>query len=331
VGGLGGGGDVVLLACSGLAAKRGSSVKPLGPKGWASLRTRALGADIELADLPGMSAADLEGRLRVSPEKAVQLADLLGRHGQLAFEQERLERLGMWWVTVEDDDYPGILVERLGDGAPPVLFGLGHRDLIGRKGLAVVGSRDATTDALEVARECGAQTARQGWTLVSGAARGVDTESMGGAFDAGGSVVGVTPDGLERHLRDASLRSAFAEGRATYVSPYRPDVRFSVGTAMGRNKLIYALATAALVVHTTADSGGTWAGATEALKHGWVPVYVNADGEIPAGNRELIERGGIPITAADLANLPGLPGHGEDSVAVPDPEDGQSQQTLFDS
>jgi predicted Rossmann fold nucleotide-binding protein DprA/Smf involved in DNA uptake len=324
-------GDVVLLACSGLAARRGSRAKPLGPKGWASLRERARGAGIELGELPGMSAADFEGRLRVTPEKADQLAELLGRHGQLAFEKERIERLGMWWVTVEEDDYPGILGRRLGDGAPPVLFGLGSHDLAGRDGLAVVGSRDAPPAALELARVAGAQAAGQGWVLVSGAAKGVDAASMRGAFDAGGSVLGVTPDGLERHLRDASLRTAFSEGQATYVSPYRPDARFSVGSAMGRNKLIYALATAALVVHTSAGSGGTWSGAIEVLKQGWAPLYVNADDEIPDGNQQLIDRGGIPITPSDLEDLAGLPAPSEDTAQAPDPAELHSQQRLFDS
>ena len=321
--------DVVLLVCSGLAAKRGTSAKPLGPKGWVSLRDRARGAGIPLADLPGMSATYIEGRMRVAPEKAAQLAELLSRHGQLAFEQERLQRLGMWWTTVEDPDYPRLLSERLGDGAPPVLFGLGSREFIGGDGLAVVGSREAPVAAIEFARQAGAQAARQGWLLVSGAARGVDAESMRSAFDAGGRVLGVTPDGLERHLRDASLRSAFAEGQATYVSPYRPDARFTVGSAMGRNKLIYCLASAGLVAHTSAGTGGTWAGAIEVLKHQWVPVLVHADAEVAKGNQALIERGGQPVRADDLADLPALVARVRlEPVAAAGER--ETQQTLFD-
>jgi predicted Rossmann fold nucleotide-binding protein DprA/Smf involved in DNA uptake len=278
----------------------------------------------------GLPASEIEGRLRVAPDKAEQLAELLGRHGQLAFEKERLERLGIWWTTVEDDTYPTKLIERLGDGAPPVLYGLGGRDVFGREGLAVVGSRDATPAALELAREAGAQAARQGWVLVSGAARGVDAESMRGAFDAGGTVLGVTPDGLERHLRDATLRAAFAEGQANYVSPYRPDSRFSVGTAMGRNKLIYCLARVGLVVHTASGSGGTWSGATEVLEKGWVPLHVYAGCDAPSGNRDLIARGGKPLGANDLADLPGLAQRGEEVVAPPGPPVLATQETLFD-
>jgi predicted Rossmann fold nucleotide-binding protein DprA/Smf involved in DNA uptake len=285
---------------------------------------------MELGELVGMSAPDLEVRLRIAPEKAAQLAELLERHGQLAFELERLERLGMWYVTVEGDGYPQLLLERLGSGAPPILFGLGGRSLFGQPGLAVVGSRDASPAALEMAREAGAQAARQGWVLVSGAARGVDAESMRGAFEAGGQVIGAAPDGLERHLRDASLRSAFADGSAAYVSPYRPDARFTVGAAMGRNKLIYCLAQAAVVVHTAAGSGGTWSGAIEALKHHWVPVYVSAEGDPVKGNEELVQRGGTRLLRDDLNDLDALPTPDATDSQGTDEAPGHSQQTLFE-
>lgn len=64
---------------------------------------------------------------------------------------------------------------------------------------------------------------------------------------------------------------------------------------MGRNKLIYTLADYALVVASDAESGGTWAGATEALKAGWVPVYVCDGPDFPDGNAQLLRRGGVPF------------------------------------
>jgi hypothetical protein len=64
---------------------------------------------------------------------------------------------------------------------------------------------------------------------------------------------------------------------------------------MDRNKHIYALSDGAIVAHSAYDSGGTWSGATENLKHGWVPLSVRAEPPIPEGNRKLIEKGGRPI------------------------------------
>lgn len=127
---------------------------------------------------------------------------------------------------------------------------------------------------------------------MSGAARGVDVTAIRGAFEAGGVVVGIPADGLEHRLRDASIRMAVTEGQAVLVSPYRPDAPFSVGSAMGRNKLIYAMSTVAVVVSSSSGSGGTWAGAIEALKFRWVPVYVRDSTGVRNGNAELIARGG---------------------------------------
>ena len=223
----------------------------------------------------------------------------------MALELERLDRLGIWVLTTASDEYPARLRERLGDASPPVLFGLGYRSLLDRDGLAAVGSRNADAESLEFARELGGLAAREGWTLVSGAARGIDSEAMRGAFEAGGSVVGVAPEGVERYLRDVSLRTAFMDGGATYLSPYRPDAPFSVGAAMGRNRLIYCLARAAIVVDSAAGSGGTWAGAVEAITKGWAPVHVREAGP-GSGNAALI--GTRRTRAFHDAREPGRPG-----------------------
>jgi len=74
---------------------------------------------------------------------------------------------------------------------------------------------------------------------------------------------------------------------------------------MERNKQIYALADAALVVNSDHGHGGTWAGATEQLeKLHYLPVYVRSTGERCRGFDELVARGagewGEPIAPSDL-------------------------------
>lgn len=76
---------------------------------------------------------------------------------------------------------------------------------------------------------------------------------------------------------------------------FRPDSGFQVWKAMDRNKHIYALSDGAVVAHSAHKSGGTWSGATENLKHGWVPLSVRAEPPVPKGNRKLIEKGGKPV------------------------------------
>ncbi len=66
---------------------------------------------------------------------------------------------------------------------------------------------------------------------------------------------------------------------------------FSVGAAMGRNRLIYTLADYASVVASDAETGGTWAGATEALRINWVSVFVLEHATTSKGNKLLLQKG----------------------------------------
>ena len=203
-------------------------------------------------------------------------------------------------VTVADEPYPGVLRERLGSAAPPVLFGSGPPELLTTGGVAIVGSREADAEASSFTEGLAAAAARGGATVISGGARGIDAVAMRAAFQAGGSVIGVVPEGVERRLREASTRAAVAVGQAVLVSPYHPAAAFSTGAAMGRNKLIYALADVAVVVSSAEGSGGTWAGALEAIEGRWVPILVREAPNAPPGNAALIGRGATALPPADV-------------------------------
>ena len=192
---------------------------------------------------------------------------------------------------------------RLGPDAPPVLFGAGDRSLLDRGGVAIVGSRDVDDAGTEAANLLASAVARGGAVVVSGGARGVDQVSMAAAFEAGGSVVGVLPEGVERRIRESTTRQAIADGLAVVVSPYHPAAGFSAGAAMARNKLIYALSDAAVVISSASGSGGTWAGAVQALDHDWVPVLVRSGADVPAGNEDLIARGARPIDLSSIGEV----------------------------
>ena len=128
---------------------------------------------------------------------------------------------------------------------------------------------------------------------------------MRGALEAGGNVVGVLADGLEKAAVRREHRDALMDGRLALICPYDPAARFNVGHAMQRNKLIYALADAALVVSSDYGKGGTWTGAIEQIQRlKFVPVHVRADGDVGKGLDELRRRGAKPWpnpqTAEDL-------------------------------
>ncbi len=293
--------QAIVLLCAPIAV---GEAKPLTPSEWARLASAIHASELgRPGALVGLTASELADQLGVGPDLADRLAKLLDRGGTLAFELERLESRGIWIVARSDDGYPESLKRHLGLRAPALLFGAGRREVVPERGVAVVGSRDASPEALEFAEELGQRIGREGATVVSGAARGVDRTAMSGAMEAGGPAVGVVADSLVRFTQQPDIRTALVDELLTLVTPYVPEARFSVGNAMGRNRLIYCLSHAAVVVATSAGSGGTWAGAVENLRAGWVPLWVWSSSSAPTGNGELLRAGGLPLTAPSTESL----------------------------
>jgi DNA processing protein len=288
----------LILLCTSLGVDRAAAaLRPLGPVAWSrldeALRRNSFRGPRELV---GLTADEIARSLGIEDDIAAGYVRLLSRSGQLAFELDRLRSRGIWVVTIADGAYPVVLRDRLGSWAPPVLFGTGPASLLVAGGIAIVGSREADDNAVVFTERLAAAAAAGGSSVVSGGARGIDVAAMRAAFEGGGSVVGVVPEGVERRLRESSTRSAVAGGQAVLVSPYHPSAAFSAGAAMGRNKLIYALSDVAVVVSSADGSGGTWTGAIEALKGGWVPVLVRDEPGVPAGNRSLLGLGAVPFS-----------------------------------
>lgn len=253
---------------------------------------------------------------------------LLGRGFALSQAIERWQARAIWVVSRADPEYPQRLRERLKEDRPAVLYGCGAREILDTGGLAVVGSRDVDDALADYARSVGRLAARARSTLVSGGARGIDQASMGGALEAGGKACGVLADGLEKAAMNREHRKLLMDGQLVLVSPYDPGAGFNVGNAMQRNKLIYALANAALVVNSDLAKGGTWSGAVEQLeKLNLVPVFVRASGTRSGGLEALRQKGALPwpepgdelALAAILAGAvaPAKLGGGQDSLFAP--------------
>jgi DNA processing protein len=223
-----------------------------------------------------------------------RLKRLLGRGFLLSQVVERWQTRAIWVMSRADAEYPKRLKIRLKDDAPPVLYGCGEAAILDKGGLAVVGSRYVDDVLLAYTENIGQLAAQAQCTIVSGGARGIDQAAMRGALEAGGRVAGVLADSLERAALNRENRNSLMDGQLVLVSPYDPMAGFNVGHAMQRNKLIYALADAALVVCSDYEKGGTWAGAVEQLeKLRLVPVYVRSNGETGKGLEALRRKGAL--------------------------------------
>jgi predicted Rossmann fold nucleotide-binding protein DprA/Smf involved in DNA uptake len=248
-----------------------------------------------------------------------RLSALLDRGAALALAVESWTSKGLWVISRGDMHYPARLKQRLKASAPPLLYGVGEARLLASGGLVIVGSREVDQAGIAFTEEIARRCAIEDTTVISGGARGVDAAAMETALDSGGAAVGVLADSLARAAVAKVYREGLRKGRLALCSPYDPAAGFSVGNAMGRNRQIYALGDAALVISASANTGGTWAGATENLKHGWLPLFVRADGDAPEGNRLLIDQGGRPLSQEMLPGNGHLidwmtGGHGADGL-----------------
>lgn len=226
---------------------------------------------------------------------AARMRQLLGRGFLLSQVIERWQARAIWVVSRADAKYPSWLKTRLREDAPAVLYGCGDITLLETGGLAVVGSRHVDDELIEYTMRIGHLAAKANKTLISGGAKGIDQAAMRGAIEGGGRVSGVLADSLEKTAMNRENRNLLLEGQLALVSPYDPSAGFNVGHAMQRNKLIYALADASLVVNSDVDKGGTWAGAIEQLdKVRFCPVFVRSTGAPSAGLDALQRKGAIP-------------------------------------
>lgn len=267
-----------------------SQVKPLSAREFWTLRRR-----IEPSSLRGMSTRDIVAELEITTEDAERVATLFERGVGLAIALEHLAHSGIWTLTGVDDNYPQHMRRRLGDDAPAVLHGVGDASLLEDEGIGVVGSRNVTEAGSEAAIEIAHAAVKLGFHVVSGAARGVDQSAMNGAFEVGGRVIGVLADSLERTVARRATRRGVTNGQICLITQYSPNAPFSVGNAMGRNKIIYGLSRSTVVVATD-QTGGTWNGATEALKNGFGHVASWSGAGSSAGNNALINLGAAELT-----------------------------------
>lgn len=261
--------------------------KPLTNSEFAEVR-RGLGSPVQEA---AAAALDRSSPLLVQGLDPDRLNALLDRGLGVFHQLERWIQAGIWAVSWADPDYP-LRFKQLKQRAPMLLFGCGNPHAFEGSALACVGSRNASPERLSLAAQAGRACSEKGITLVSGGAKGVDSQAMAGALDGSGRSVGVLADSLLRESTRKPYRDALLEGRLCLVSEVHPEARFEVGNAMARNRLVYACADAALVVECEPNKGGTWAGALDALKEGKVVYVVRG----ALAERQLAERGALVIS-----------------------------------
>ena len=153
---------------------------------------RTLTARVRSADISrenrDLTVRDLV-QLGYSAEMATRILSLLSDTQQLEYYLAKGRRSGCVPVTRAGERYPIAVRKRLGEDSPGCLWAKGDLSLLDTPCISLVGSRDLRPENLRFAQTVGLQAAKQGYTLVSGNARGADKTAQEACLAAGGSVI----------------------------------------------------------------------------------------------------------------------------------------------
>ncbi|MBW4555999.1 MAG: DNA-processing protein DprA [Trichormus sp. ATA11-4-KO1] len=203
---------------------------------------------------PKAQLAEVEGFGFQTLEKVVQQRSRL--HPEQLLTQHQQENPYFW--TPADTDYPRLLLET--PSPPPMLYYRGEVELLenlGQKPLVgIVGTRRPSDYGIRWTRQISTALAKNGFTVVSGMAEGIDTESHIATMKAGGRTIAVLGTGVDviypQKNRDL-YKQILSQGlvMSEYPSKTAPDrTHFP-----RRNRIIAGLSRAILVMEAPVKSG----------------------------------------------------------------------------
>lgn len=242
----------------------------------------------ELAHVRGIGAA-----------KSAHLAEEFAKQNPDA-EMSLAEKYHAKIVTWDEHDYPHALK---GIYDPPlVLYVFGNIEALTKTGVAIVGTRTPTMYGKETAFRFAYQLASSGYSIISGMARGIDTEGHRGAVEAHGVTVGVLGGALNKFYpqENRELARRVADSGGAIISEYpfgrAPDRQ----TFPMRNRIVSGLSSGVVVIEA-AMASGTLITVDQALEQGRPVMAVpgRVDSPTSQGCNRLIRNGAHLVTCAD--------------------------------
>lgn len=233
-------------------------------------------------------------RLGCDRELSARILALLEQENLLDGYLARAAKQNCVPITRVSEKYPQILRQRLGLDSPGCLWARGEVEILNAPAIALVGCRELSEPNRKFAEAVGYQAAVQGLTLVSGNARGADRAAQEACLKAGGRVVSIVADSLNR----------IPPRNMLYLSENGFDEEFSAQRALSRNRCIHALGRMVFVAQSDLHKGGTWSGTVKNLRFGWSPVACFRDGSEAAAQLE--QMGAYLIGMEDLRDFADL-------------------------
>ncbi|NLV21896.1 MAG: DNA-protecting protein DprA, partial [Syntrophomonadaceae bacterium] len=155
---------------------------------------------------------------------------------------------------IEDEDYP-LWLGKIHD-PPYLLYYRGELSSLNELSIAIVGSRRASSYGKIQSFRLSRELAAKGITIVSGMARGIDTEAHKGALEAGGQTIAVLGSGLDVIYppENKQLYNEISQQGAV-ITEFPPHTHPEPGNFPMRNRVIAGLSRGVLVVEAQQRSG----------------------------------------------------------------------------
>lgn len=238
----------------------------------------------------------------ITPER---IKTLLARGASLSMALERWSSVGVWIIDRGHRLYPSTFKLALKDQAPAVLFGIGNPELLAKPAIGFVGSRNADELDLSATSHYVSSVSELGYQVVSGGAKGIDSHAMLSSLEKGNTSLGIIADNLLLASVNAQWRKYLKSNQLALITPFYPESKFTPANAMQRNKYIYLLSRATIVVcateSTKSKKSGTFEGAKENLKNNWVPLLVSDHKKpLPQGNSILLVQSNVTKISLDM-------------------------------
>ncbi|MGH3008635.1 MAG: DNA-processing protein DprA [Gaiellaceae bacterium] len=252
-----------------------------------------------MSELALAAFASETGTHLIRPPTGARWSAFLRRFDECAYLEE-LATGGYRFLARGSPEFPPLL--RSIHDPPPGLFlrGVAKPELLARPAVAIVGARACSGYGASVARSVARELAVAGLVVVSGLARGIDSEAHRGALEAEGGTVAVLGCGIDRDYPAAHAelaRRVAASG--LIVSEYAPGVEPAPWRFPARNRIVAGLCAATVVVEARQRSGAlitTDLALEEGREVFTVPGEITS--ALSAGTNDLLKLGASPLTSA---------------------------------
>lgn len=282
-------------------------VKGIGPKVMFAIHEKGIPLDKVFAMNPYEIAQSY-------PELANKASLFSNVDGDIDSEYQRLKEEGIEFFYPGKNLFPEYLFEYDKFDVPLFFFCKWYTELLRNNSIAIVGSRNASQTGLEIANKFAAELAFEGFNIISGYAKGIDTNAHLGALEAGGTTTIVLSYGISGFDLKKSFKNFNPSKNILVVSQFYPAEKWQSYNAMKRNALVCALSQAVIVIESgekqdkSGKMSGTFAAGDLAMKMK-IPLYVvnpECFANEPAGNYQLIEKGANIINSINDIDLSSL-------------------------